>query len=115
MSPGNSGSPRTVLAVMCAGYFLVLLDVTVVNVALPAIGSDLGTDVGGLGGTPSGGGRRRIRAGARLPRATSGAAGDRYGHKRVVLTGLGVFGAGSLACGLAQSGGCSWPPGWSRA
>jgi MFS family permease len=34
---------------------------------------------------------------------TSGAAGDRYGHKRVVLTGLGVFGAGSLACGLAQS------------
>ncbi|MEU9324790.1 MFS transporter [Streptomyces canus] len=41
---------------MRAGYFLVLLDVTVVNVALPAIGSDLGTDVGGLGGTPSGGG-----------------------------------------------------------
>ncbi|MDQ0766315.1 MFS transporter [Streptomyces canus] len=36
---------------------------------------------------------------------TSGAAGDRYGHKRVVLTGLGVFGAGSLACGLAQSAG----------
>ncbi|MDQ1065583.1 hypothetical protein [Streptomyces canus] len=54
--PGNSGSPRTVLVVMCAGYFLVLLDVTVVNVALPAIGSGLGTDVGGLGGTPSGGG-----------------------------------------------------------
>ncbi|MDQ1065582.1 MFS transporter [Streptomyces canus] len=36
---------------------------------------------------------------------TSGAAGDRYGPKRVVLTGLGVFGAGSLACGLAQSAG----------
>ncbi|MET7689406.1 MFS transporter [Streptomyces sp. NPDC005483] len=34
---------------------------------------------------------------------TSGAAGDRYGHKRVVLPGLGVFGAGSLACGLAPS------------
>ncbi|MFF0078509.1 MFS transporter [Streptomyces canus] len=34
---------------------------------------------------------------------TSGAAGDRYGHKRVVLTGLGVFGAGSPACGLAPS------------
>ncbi|WP_256122714.1 MFS transporter [Streptomyces sp. LUP47B] len=96
--PGNSGSPRTVLVVMCAGYFLVLLDVTVVNVALPAIGSGLGTDVGGL---------QWVVDGYALALAslmlTSGAAGDRYGHKRVVLTGLGVFGAGSLACGLAQS------------
>ncbi|MER6083090.1 hypothetical protein [Streptomyces sp. NPDC001833] len=57
MSPArHSGSPRTVLVVMCAGYFLVLLDVTVVNVALPAIGSGLGTGVGGPGGAPSGGG-----------------------------------------------------------
>jgi DHA2 family methylenomycin A resistance protein-like MFS transporter len=38
---------------------------------------------------------------------TSGAAEDRYGHERVVLTGLGVFGVGSLACGLAQSVGPS--------
>ena len=37
-----------VLVVMCVGYFLVLLDVTVVNVALPSIGSDLGAGVGGL-------------------------------------------------------------------
>src|SRR3954468_9529819 len=94
----HAGSPRTVLVVMCAGYFLVLLDVTVVNVALPAIGSGLGTDVGGL---------QWVVDGYALALAslmlTSGAAGDRYGHKRVVLTGLGVFGAGSLACGLAQS------------
>jgi DHA2 family methylenomycin A resistance protein-like MFS transporter len=77
---------------------LVLLDVTVVNVALPAIGSGLGTDVGGL---------QWVVDGYALALAslmlTSGAAGDRYGHRRVVLTGLGVFGAGSLACGLAQS------------
>ncbi|WP_317446796.1 hypothetical protein [Streptomyces collinus] len=33
---------------------------------------------------------------------TSGTAGDRYAHKRVVLTGLAVFGAGTLGCGLAQ-------------
>lgn len=94
----GSGPPRTVLVVMCAGYFLVLLDVTVVNVALPAVGADLGTDVGGL---------QWVVDGYALALAslmlTSGVAGDRYGHKRVVLTGLGVFGAASLACGLAQS------------
>ena len=39
---------RRVLAVMCVGYFLVLLDVTVLNVAVPAIGAGLGVDVGGL-------------------------------------------------------------------
>jgi DHA2 family methylenomycin A resistance protein-like MFS transporter len=37
-----------VLVVMCVGYFLVLLDVTVVNVALPSIGSALGASVTGL-------------------------------------------------------------------
>lgn len=90
------GSPYTVLVVMCAGYFLVLLDVTIVNVALPAIGSGLGTDVGGL---------QWVVDGYALALAslmlTSGTAGDRYGHKRVVLAGLAVFGAGSLGCGLA--------------
>ncbi|MEV5383905.1 hypothetical protein [Streptomyces sp. NPDC052721] len=49
MRPASrAGSPHTVLVVMCAGYFLVLLDVTIVNVALSTIGSGLGTDVGGL-------------------------------------------------------------------
>ncbi|WP_236570382.1 MFS transporter [Streptomyces mexicanus] len=92
----RAGSPRTVLLVMCAGYFLVLLDVTVVNVALPAIGSGLGTDVGGL---------QWVVDGYALALAslmlTSGTTGDRYGHRRVVLAGLAVFGVGSLACGLA--------------
>lgn len=81
---------------MCAGYFLVLLDVTIVNVALPAIGSGLGADVGGL---------QWVVDGYALALAslmlTSGIVGDRYGHRRIVLAGLAVFGAGSLACGLA--------------
>ncbi|MHC3467164.1 MFS transporter [Streptomyces sp. 7R007] len=96
----HPGSPRTVLLVMCAGYFLVLLDVTIVNVALPRIGSGLGADVGGL---------QWVVDGYALALAslmlTSGTAGDLYGHKRVVLTGLAVFGAGSLACGLAPGTG----------
>ncbi|MGY6026639.1 MFS transporter [Streptomyces spinosirectus] len=93
----HQGSPRTVLLVMCTGYFLVLLDVTIVNVALPGIGSDLGTDVGGLQWVVDG---YALALAALM--LTSGTAGDLYGHRRVVLTGLAVFGAGSLACGLAQ-------------
>src|SRR5919197_771827 len=43
-----AGSPRAVLVVMCAGYFLVLLDVTIVNVALPTIGCGLAPSVAAL-------------------------------------------------------------------
>lgn len=81
---------------MCAGYFLVLLDVTVVNVALPRIGSGLHTDIGGLQWVVDG---YALALAALM--LTSGTAGDRYGHRRVVLAGLAVFGVGSLACGLA--------------
>ncbi len=81
---------------MCAGYFLVLLDVTVVNVALPRIGSGLHTDIGGLQWVVDG---YALALAALM--LTSGTAGDRYGHRRVVLAGLAVFGAGSLGCGLA--------------
>ncbi|WP_241662264.1 MULTISPECIES: MFS transporter [unclassified Streptomyces] len=94
----HEGSPRTVLLVMCTGYFLVLLDVTVVNVALPGIGSDLGTDVGGLQWVVDG---YALALAALM--LTSGTAGDLYGHRRVVLWGLAVFGVGSLVCGLAPS------------
>ncbi|RPF38817.1 MFS transporter [Streptomyces sp. TLI_185] len=92
----HEGSPRTVLFVMCTGYFLVLLDVTIVNVALPPIGSGLGTDIGGLQWVVDG---YALALAALM--LTSGTAGDLYGHRRVVLAGLVVFGAGSLACGLA--------------
>ncbi|MCX5053779.1 MULTISPECIES: MFS transporter [unclassified Streptomyces] len=92
----HAGSPRTVLLVMCAGYFLVLLDVTIVNVALPAIGSGLGTDVGGLQWVVDG---YALALAALM--LTSGTAGDLHGHRRVVLAGLVVFGVGSLACGVA--------------
>ncbi len=83
---------------MCVGYFLVLLDVTIVNVALPRIGAGLRTDVSGL---------QWVVDGYALALASlmliGGAAGDLRGHKRVVLTGLAVFGAGSLACGVAPA------------
>ncbi|MFE7957481.1 MFS transporter [Streptomyces sp. NPDC057413] len=78
--------------------FLVLLDVTIVNVALPAIGARLGTDTGGLQWVVDG---YALALAALM--LSSGTAGDRHGHRAVVLTGLAVFGAGSLACGLAPT------------
>lgn len=84
------------LVVMCVGYFLVLLDVTVVNVALPTIGESVGAGQAGLQWVVDG--YALALAGLLL---VGGTVGDVHGHKRVVLTGLGVFGLASLGCGLA--------------
>jgi DHA2 family methylenomycin A resistance protein-like MFS transporter len=91
---------RVVLVAMCAGYFLVLLDVTIVNVALPQIADDLGTSVAGLQWVVDG----YALALAALMLA-GGAIGDLHGHKRVVLAGLALFGLASLGCGLAPATG----------
>ena len=87
-----------VLLVMCVGYFLVLLDVTIVNVALPTIGRRLHAGVSGLQWVVDG--YALALAGLML---TGGTLGDLHGHKRVVLCGLTVFGIASLGCGLAGS------------
>ena len=84
------------LVVMCVGMFLVLLDVTVVNVALPRLRADLGAGVGSLQWIVDG--YAVALASLMLP---CGDLGDRHCHKRVVLAGLAAFGAGSLAAGLA--------------
>lgn len=89
------------LIVMCAGYFLVLLDVTVVNVALPAIGGALAAGPAALQWAVDG--YAIAIAGLLL---AGGTIGDVHGHRRIMLTGLGVFGAASLACGLAP--GVAW-------
>ncbi|MEV0697947.1 MFS transporter [Saccharopolyspora sp. NPDC050389] len=90
------GSPALVLAVMCAGMFLVLLDVTVVNVALPGIRDALDAGMAGTQWVVDG--YALAIAGMLL---VGGALGDRFGHRRVVLAGLAVFGVASLACALA--------------
>ena len=81
---------------MCVGYFLVLLDVTIVNVALPSIGAGLHASTAGL---------QWVVDGYAVALASlmlgGGSIGDLHGHKRVVLAGLAVFGVGSLACGEA--------------
>src|SRR5437773_204806 len=82
-APALAGSPRAVLVVMCAGYFLVLLDVTIVNVALPTIASGLGASVSDLQWVVDG----YALALASLMLA-GGTIGDLRGHKRVVMACL---------------------------
>jgi DHA2 family methylenomycin A resistance protein-like MFS transporter len=84
------------LVVMCVGMFLVLLDVTIVNVALPSLRADLGAGVSELQWIVDG--YAVAIAALMLP---CGDLGDRAGHRRVVLAGLAAFGAGSLLAGLA--------------
>jgi DHA2 family methylenomycin A resistance protein-like MFS transporter len=83
---------------MCVGMFLVQLDVTVVNVALPRIRTDLGTDLATQQWVVDA--YAIVLASLLL---AGGTIGDRYGHKRVILTGLGLFGLASLVCGIAPN------------
>lgn len=86
------------LALLCVGIFLIQLDVTVVNVALPTIRIDLATSLTG---------QQWVVAAYMIALAglllSFGALGDRIGHRRVLLTGLAVFGLASLACGVAPT------------
>ncbi|MEU2284697.1 MFS transporter [Streptomyces sp. NPDC013178] len=82
---------------MLAAQFMALLDVFIVNVAAPTIGSDLHA---------SGADLQLVVAGYAITYSvlliTGARFGDRFGHGRVHLVGLGLFTAASLACGLAQ-------------
>jgi DHA2 family methylenomycin A resistance protein-like MFS transporter len=85
---------------MCAGLFLVQLDVSIVNVALPSIRADL---------RPSAAGLQWVVDGYAIALASlmlaGGTVGDLHGHRRVVLAGLWLFGLASLAAGAAPSAG----------
>ncbi|NYD40807.1 MFS transporter [Nocardioides panaciterrulae] len=96
MGPNRSEWPLTIA--LCGGYFLVLLDVTVVNVALPQIGSGLGVDASGLAWAVD---AYSVPLAALL--LAAGAIGDRLGHRRVVLLGFLVFGAASAMCATAPT------------
>ena len=86
------------LGACCFGLFMVMLDNTVVNVALPSIQRELGAEVSGLALVLD----AYILVFASLL-LTAGSLGDRYGRRRVFRTGLVVFTASSALCGLAPS------------
>lgn len=86
------------LIALSLGYFLVMLDVTVVNVAVPNIRESLHTGASGLQWIVDG--YSTFFAGLLL---LGGGLGDRLGHRQLFLTGLAVFTAASVGCGLASS------------
>jgi EmrB/QacA subfamily drug resistance transporter len=87
-----------VLATCCLSLFLVTMDVTIVNVALPAIGRDLHASVSGLQWSIDG---YTLVIASFL--VLAGSTADRLGRRRVFQVGLAVFSAGSLACSFAPT------------
>src|ERR1700684_3702166 len=86
------------LAAMSLGFVVVQLDVTIVNVALPRIGSALRAGVAGLQWVVNA--YTLVFAAVIL---TAGALGDRFGVKRCFIVGFVVFTLASLGCGLAPN------------
>jgi EmrB/QacA subfamily drug resistance transporter len=86
------------LVVLCAGFLMIVLDQTIVNVALPSIQTDLGFSQSALAWVVN---AYLIAFGGLL--LLAGRLGDLIGRRRVFLAGLTVFTLASLACGLADS------------
>lgn len=94
-----SGPGRWLIVATALGSGVAFLDGSVVTLALPAIGRDLGGGFALAQWVVDG---YLLTLGALL--LLGGALGDRLGRRRVFLAGLVVFTAASLACGLATSG-----------
>ncbi|MDQ1439720.1 MAG: hypothetical protein QOK43_3349 [Acidimicrobiaceae bacterium] len=94
----DSTAGRWVVAIAVLGSGLAFLDSTVVNVALPEIGRDLGASTGSL---------QWILNGYLLSLASlillGGSLGDRYGRRRIFVLGAGLFTAASLLCAVAPT------------
>ncbi|GAA3587931.1 DHA2 family efflux MFS transporter permease subunit [Nonomuraea rosea] len=92
-----AGRRRAALVVLCFVQFMLILDDTVVSVALPSLREDLG--FGGPGPAWVVNAYFLAFGGLLLP---AGRAADLLGRRRVFLAGVALFGLASLACGLAQ-------------
>jgi MFS transporter, DHA2 family, methylenomycin A resistance protein len=94
----EAGSKNLLLTGASLGFVVVLLDVTIVNVALQQIDSSIGAGVSGL--------QWIVNAYTLVLAAlilTAGALGDRMGVRRVFIAGFSIFGLASLACGVSTS------------
>ena len=84
------------LMILCTGFLLIVVDMTIVNVALPSIQREMGFSQSGLAWVING---YLIAFGGFL--LLAGRLGDLFGRKRVFLIGLGIFTVASLLCGLS--------------
>ena len=91
-------SPWSVLPPLCLGFFMIMLDTTIVNIAVPTLVRELGASLTAVGWVNS----AYLLTFAVLLLVT-GRLGDRFGPRRVFILGLVVFTAASAACGLADS------------
>ncbi len=91
-------SPWTVLPALCLGFFMIMLDTTIVNIAVPTLVSTFSTGITAVGWVHS----AYLLTFAVLLLVT-GRLGDRFGPRPVFITGLFVFTLSSVACGLSPS------------
>jgi EmrB/QacA subfamily drug resistance transporter len=94
----DSRSRWLALLIVCLGDLMIVLDVTIVGVALPSIREDLGFSETSLAWVVN---AYLLTFGGFL--LLGGRLGDLFGHRRLFLIGIGLFTAASLACGLAGS------------
>src|SRR3954471_18922958 len=95
---GTSSRQRWTLVLVCTAVFMLLLDITVVSVALPSIQRELEASLSDLEWVSAA--YALVLAVLLLPAAT---LGDRLGRRRLFLVGLVIFTVGSLACALAPT------------
>jgi EmrB/QacA subfamily drug resistance transporter len=90
-------NPWLVLVVLCMGFFMVLLDITIVNIAIPSMVDGLKASLDQVLWVLN---AYTLTYAALL--ITAGRLGDRFGQRTLFAVGLTVFTAASAACGLAQ-------------
>lgn len=96
--PQENRHPRATLATTILGSSLAFIDGSVVNVALPALGRDLGANAAELSWTIN---AYLLPLGALI--LLGGGAGDHFGRRRLFLLGLAVFTLASIVCAIAPS------------
>ncbi|MDN3021599.1 MFS transporter [Streptomyces sp. S.PB5] len=94
----HTARPGLTLVAACLGFVVVILDVSVVNVATKALAADFGGSLSGLEWLING---YTLTFAAFL--LTAGAMGDRYDPKQIFMLGFALFAVTSLACGAAPS------------
>jgi len=102
-APAGQAPPPTVrkwtpLITVCLGAFMLLVDVSIVNVALPKMTDELHSSFSSLQWVVD---MYALVLASLL--MVAGSLGDRFGHRRLYIGGLAVFAVASLACGLAPN------------